>query len=206
MNVDTNETELRARNLRTVFALAALFLLPVAFAYLLYYGSDWRPPGSASHGELLRPVRMLPEIDLPVVDAGTNPSDASTASTLREKWSLVYIGAGSCDEACRHALYIMRQSRLLLNKDMTRAQRAFLVTADCCDNEFLAREHAGLVVLDASGSDGQELLSAFPQGARENSIFIVDPLGNLIMRHDARQDPKGLLEDLRRLLRLSQIG
>jgi hypothetical protein len=61
-------------------------------------------------------------------------------------------------------------------------------------------------VADATSADGTRLLRAFPPDGRPYSLFIVDPLGNLMMSYDARQNPKGLLEDLQKLLRLSHIG
>ena len=100
----------------------------------------------------------------------------------------------------------MRQTRLSLNNDMTRVARVFLGTGDCCAREFLAHEHAGLVVLDATGAGAQGLLAQFPPGERAHTLFVVDPLGNLMMSYDARANPRGLLEDLKKLLRLSHIG
>jgi hypothetical protein len=138
--------------------------------------------------------------------AKASGSEAAGPSELRNKWSLVYIGAGNCDEPCRQALYVMRQTRLSLNNDMTRVERVFLTTGNCCAREFLAQEHPGLIVLDATGAQGARLLDAFPADGRPYSLFIVDPLGNLMMSYDARQNPKGLLEDLKKLLRLSHIG
>ena len=53
---------------------------------------------------------------------------------------------------------------------------------------------------------GRDLLSCVSRGQRANSLFIIDPLGNLVMRYDARENPKGLLDDLKKLLKLSHIG
>lgn len=192
---------LRARNLRTLAALAGLFVLPLAIAFFTYYGTAWRPAGHVNHGTLISPARPLPAVALPQVSLG-----APAATPWRGKWSLVYVGDGACDSACRQALYLMRQTRLALNTDMTRIARVFLVSGGCCAGEFLAREHAGLIVLDASTADGQVLLREFPASERAHTLFIVDPLGNLMMRYDARENPRGLLEDLKKLLRLSQIG
>jgi cytochrome oxidase Cu insertion factor (SCO1/SenC/PrrC family) len=193
--------DLRKKNLRTVGALAALFLLPLLISFWMYYGSAWRPVGRTNHGELIEPARPLPPAELR--DAGGN---VAAANLFRDKWALVYVGDGRCDDACKTALYFMRQTRLSLNNEMTRVARIFLATAQCCDREFLEREHSGLVVLDATGAYARDLLKTFPQTDRPQSLFIVDPLGNLVMRYDTRDDPKGLLTDLKKLLKLSHIG
>ena len=183
------EKELRARNLRLLGLLGGLFLLPLALAFWVYYGTDWRPVKTVNHGELIHPARPLPAYTgLP-------------ADLFRHKWSLVYIGDGQCDESCRSALVVMRQTRLSLNNEMDRVARVFLVTGNCCAREFLDREHPVLKVLTAPAD-----LSQFPADNRAQSLFIVDPLGNLMMRYDIRQNPKGLLQDLKKLLTLSHIG
>ncbi len=179
------ERELRSRNLRTLAALAGLFLLPLVIAFWMYYGTDWRPAQTVNHGQLITPVRPLP------------------GTLFHHKWTLIYVGDGQCDAACRTALHVMRQTRLSLNNDMTRVDRMFLVTSNCCAREFLDREHSGLIVVDAPG---QALIAEFPADERAQSLFIVDPLGNLMMRYDVRQNPKGLLQDLKKLLSLSHIG
>jgi hypothetical protein len=181
-------------------AFAGLFILPLAIAFWAYYGTGWRPLRTVNHGELITPARPLAAADLqPALPAAAAP-------LFQGKWSLVYIGDGRCDEACRQSLYVMRQSRLSLNTEMTRVERVFLATSGCCARDFLAHEYPGLRVLDASSPAASPLLRAFPVNEREQSLFIVDPLGNLMMRYDVRQNPKGLLEDLKKLLSLSHIG
>jgi hypothetical protein len=196
------ESELRARNLRMLAVLAGLFLLPLAIAFWMYYGTDWRPARRVNHGELIAPARPLPPIHLQSVLT----ADSAPAELFHKKWSLVYIGNGQCEESCRKSLYVMRQTRLALNAEMKRVERVFLVSSDCCAREFLSREHPGLLVLNATEPAASTLLNVFPAEQREQSLFIVDPLGNLMMRFDLRQNPKGLLEDLKKLLSLSHIG
>jgi cytochrome oxidase Cu insertion factor (SCO1/SenC/PrrC family) len=161
-----------------------------------------------NHGELIEPARALPKVSLPVV-AGV-AADSGPWAGLTGKWSLVYVGEGSCDESCRHALVQMRQTRLALNNDMTRVQRVFLATGHCCALEDVKQEHPGLVVVDASGAAAAPLLLAFPQNnpstSANTSVFLVDPLGNLMMRYDTRENSRGMLLDLQKLLRLSHIG
>ena len=190
---------LRSRNLRMIGMLAALFMLPVALSFVLYF-SGWRPAGQTIHGQLIDPARALPRPQLRDVLTGAQ------SRLFPQTWSLVYVGDGACEAACRQALFVMRQTRLLLNQDMKRVERVFLAKGACCDSDFLRSEHPDLAVYDASAANAAALLAAFPGGNLDGAVFIVDPLGNLVVREDANADPKGLLDDLRKLLRLSHIG
>jgi hypothetical protein len=190
----------RARGRRTLLIVAAVFLVPVAVAFTLYYGKLWRPANSASKGMLIDPAR-------PLNVAGLRNADGTSAGAdvFAGKWTLVYIGDGRCDADCRTALVFGRQSRLALNNEMTRVQRVFLATGSCCDTDYFAREQPGLLAYDAASPEAAALLAQFPAG-RTSTLFIVDPLGNLMMSHDASQTTKGLLSDLKKLLKLSHIG
>ncbi len=202
-------SDLRARNLRTLALLAALFLLPLALAFFAYYATGWRPSAHVNHGQLITPARPLPAVALPRValdGSGDVAAAGAAAAPFGRTWTLLYIGSGDCDASCRDSLYVMRQTRLGLNNDMARVARVFLVTGRCCDRVFLARDHAGLEVLDAGATAARPLLAQFPAADREHTLFIVDPLGNLMMSYDARGNPRGLLEDLKKLLALSHIG
>ncbi len=196
-------------NRRPVLLLFILFAAPLAGAFWLYYGSSWRPTLRTNHGELVTPV-TLPELALLL--AGGGPSGGmggarATATVLRGKWTLLVIGHGEsgCDAACRNTLVYARQTWLSLAQLTPRAQRVLLAGPGCCDLDYLQHEHAGLIALDASGSEAAPLLRLVP-AARDGAIFIVDPLGNLMMRYDVHKDPKGLREDLKKLLELSHIG
>jgi cytochrome oxidase Cu insertion factor (SCO1/SenC/PrrC family) len=189
--------ESRRRGRQVLLLVAALFMLPIAIAFALYYGRLWRPSGSVSKGELLAPH--------PLDATGLRNPDGSAASleVLTGKWTLVYIGDGACDDSCRAALVLGRQTRLALNNEMVRVQRVFLATGNCCASGYFSREQPGLIALDASAAPG--LLAQFP-AYRSNSLYVVDPHGNLMMRHDATHTSNDLLTDLKKLLKLSHIG
>ena len=193
--------DVRARGRRKFLLIAALFLVPVIVVFGLYYGGIWRPAGSSAKGELVHPAR-------PLELAGLRHADGKVAGieAFQGKWTLIYIGDGACDEACRTALTYGRQTRLAVGKDMDRVQRMFLTTGNCCDQNYLNTEQVGLVTMDVASPEAQALLAQFP-GDRTHTLFIVDPLGNLMMRHDASQViNKDLLSDLKKLLKLSHIG
>ncbi len=161
---------------RTLLLLLALFFAPLAVAFALYYGLGWRPASQSIHGELISPARPMP--------AG--------AQKLRGDWALVYVGDGACDGDCRTALVFARQTRLSLDKDMTRLSRVMLATDHCCDVAYLKREHDGIKVFDVSAADDKaELLAVLPKVQLQHTLFVVDPLGNLVMRYDVRQNPRG---------------
>jgi len=190
----------RRRGRRTLLMVAAIFLLPVVLAFALYYGNVWRPMGSSSKGELITPARPLAAEGLKLPDGG-----AAGADVLQGKWSIVYVGDGACDADCRATLVYGRQSRLALNNEMTRVQIVMLASANCCDRGV--EQHVpGIRLLDASSPDAAPMLAQFPDTSRARSLFIVDPLGNLMMRHDAAETSKDLLTDLKKLLKLSHIG
>ena len=195
------------RGRRQLVALAALFFVPLAVAFWLYYGpTDWRPAGGSNKGELIDPARPMPAVSLPMADGSQ-----SGTGFLRGKWTMFYVGDGACDERCRKALYLTRQSRTALNKDMDRIQRVFLATGTRLDSEFFAQEHPDLLVLKLQGPDAARLVEPIPAYVdgpvgSAGRIYLVDPLGNLLMSYPASAPDKALLTDLKKLLRLSHIG
>jgi cytochrome oxidase Cu insertion factor (SCO1/SenC/PrrC family) len=187
--------------------LALLFFAPLGIAFYLYYGhGTWHPGGRVNAGELVEPARPLPSLALPLLGSGnTDPN------FLKGKWTLLYVGLGSCTEGCRTRLYDTRQVRLALDRDMNRVQRVFIADADCCDAQFLHEQHPDLITIRASAAvapllallPGQGSVNAAPAPPR---VYLIDPLGNLMMSYAADAKAKGILEDMKRLLRLSSIG
>jgi hypothetical protein len=206
------------RQRRLLIGLALLFFAPLGIAFYLYYGSGtWRPAGRVNTGDLIEPPRPLPSLALPLQSSGETASDF-----LRRKWTLLYVEWGRCAERCRAGLYATRQVRLALDRDMDRVQRVFIADGDCCDFKFLRRQHPDLLAIRMSPA-AAPLLALLPRrspgsesvgdhvgasagDAQAQRIYLIDPLGNLLMSYAPDAKPKGMLEDMKRLLRLSHIG
>lgn len=193
-------------NRKPLFVALSLFAAPLLLAFALYYGSHWRPTGTTNKGDLITPAIPLPVVTLTKMDGA--PTDATF---LRKTWTLIYVGAGECDAACRTALINMRDARLLLGKDVTRIDRAFLYTGACCDAAYFTAEQQGLIIASLDSDAGQSLLKSLPVRNGVNAVeskltYIVDPLGNLMMSYAPGTDPREIYQDLKKLLNLSHIG
>jgi len=207
MNAPIDDTR-RRRGRRQLILLASLFFVPLLVAFWLYYGgSGWRPAGGTNKGDLVNPAVPLPAVALAKPDGTRTPADF-----LQGKWTIAYLGDGACDERCRKALYLSRQSWIALNKDMDRVQRVFLATGSSVDTQFVATEHVDLLVaILGDDADSKTLLATFPafDGVAPTTagrLYLIDPLGNLVLSYSAAAPDKALLADVKKLLRLSHIG
>ncbi len=166
--------------LAVVFAVCAA---PFVLGWLAYK-YRWVSGQTANYGELITP----------------RPIDGALAP-LRGKWVLVTADAAACSAACERKLYIVRQVRKAQGKDAERIERLWLVTDG-------GRPRPELVVALDGGhlaTPSAALLQSLP-GAPLEHIYLVDPLGNLMMRFPAEADPKKTIQDLQRLLKYSSFG
>jgi hypothetical protein len=212
----TEPTAHDRRQRRILIGLALLFFAPLGLSFYLYYGKSWRPVGRVNAGELIAPPRPLPSLALPLADSGTGSGTGSGAHSgagetnpqfLKGKWTFLYVQHGRCDDECRRHLYDTRQVRLALDREMNRVQRVFIGDSDCCDITELKAAHPDLIVIRASLAD-EPLLTLLPDvsGAVNARVYLIDPLGNAMMFYAPDVKSKGMLDDMKRLLRLSSIG
>ena len=175
-------------------ALAAL--LPVVASYLLYL--YWVPQRHTNYGELLEPM-PVPGATLVRLDG-----DPFRFEQLRGRWVLVTIGEGACPRPCEERLWAMRQVRLAQGKEAPRVERVWLIDDAALPEARIREAYAGTYMVRAGGSD---LLNGFPAvRSKRSHVYLIDPLGNLIMRYPADLEPKAMIKDLGRLLKYSRIG
>lgn len=174
------------RRARAKLALLALFFAaPFALAWLAYW-LDWAPGTTSNYGALLEP----------------RPVGGAAFEALRGKWVLVTFDRAECDAYCERKLYFMRQVRRAQGKDQARVARLWLLTGGGEPRPALLEAIEGTHVAPAG-----DWAAAFPAaGALHDHIYVVDPLGNLMMRYPRDPDPSRMLKDLQRLLKVAGFG
>ncbi|MGB5438435.1 MAG: hypothetical protein WBN90_02120 [Gammaproteobacteria bacterium] len=189
--------------------LLLIFLAPTFVAWVMHHSGEggWKPAGSTNNGMLVHPARSL---DLP---AELLAADAPLNDFLRGKWTLLYIGDADCDSACNTSLYNMRQVHILQNEHMRRVQRLFLLRSATVAGplaRLLTEEYPDMTVVNITPGLAEKIAPDFMidgvsmQGAKR--VYIIDPLGNLMMYYPPGSDPRGMHKDLKKLLKNSKIG
>jgi len=157
-----------------------------------------RPEGRRNYGELIDPQRPLPAITAVNAQGQTVPLAA-----LKDQWLLISVADSACVEACQEHLLLQRQLRETLGREKDRLDWVWLRTGDTPLTEPLKQATAAAQVLQIDA----QALAAWLQPAAgqkiEDHLYVVDPLGNWMMRFPANIDPKQAKRDLDRLLRAS---
>ena len=211
------------RSMTMFWMVVAVCLAPVVASYFLYYGV--RPEGRTNHGDLIEPQR--PVGALPVNTLVRAPDESGFVDVLaalpkddprqqlaslqefRGRWLLIRVGPATCGEVCESQLWIARQVRLATGRERDRVERLWIIpTAPNAANirVTLPEEHLGTWVLSADAA----ALEAWPlpggSAGVGSHLWLVDPLGNLMMRFPADPDPAKIRSDLMKLLKASRIG
>lgn len=187
------------RRFRTLYLLIAVCVAPVVASYLAYY--VFTPTERTNYGQLVEPQRPLPALALRTPDGA-----AFDAKRLRGNWLMVKVDGAACAEPCRNQLWLMRQLRTMQGKDADRIERVFLVTDGAALDAALLRDYEGMQVLRADHGELERFLPADAGARIEEYIFLIDPLGNLMLRWPPEPDPGRMKRDLSKLLKASRIG
>ena len=190
------DSEQRRRGRRVALVILALCAAPTVAAWFAYF--VWQPQSRTNYGELIEP-RSLSDPELRRLDGAS-----FRLSQLRGKWVLLLVDSAACGDSCRKRLVYMRQARLALGKDAERIERVWLLDDAAVPDPALLREHEGLMVARPPDKVLLDELAAPRSPARY--IYVIDPLGSLMLRFPGDPDGRRMLKDLARLLRASRIG
>jgi cytochrome oxidase Cu insertion factor (SCO1/SenC/PrrC family) len=208
MTSQTTEAASRTRNRASMLLIFGLFAAPVVLAWLVFFVfPEWAPTATSNHGTLVKPVRPLPGFQLATVSG--KPVDEQF---LKGEWTFVYVHRGACESDCVQQLYKIRQVRLTQGKNIDRLQR--LMLWDAADVETARRDelqqHFPGQVIAILPDQADPLLKVFDVDGQAplagQRVYLVDPLGNLMMFYAPDAEPRGMIKDLERLLKYSGLG
>ncbi len=178
----------------------AICAAPVIASYLTYFVI--RPDGRTNYSELIQPQRPVPA-DLPLTDLQGKPVKAEW---LKDQWLLVVVSGAACDATCENLLWVQRQLRETLGREKDRVDKVWLID-DASAPKPQALEgvtvNTEATVLRVSAKALAGWLHPAPGQALEDHLYIVDPMGNWMMRAPANPDPAKLKRDVEKLLRAS---
>lgn len=208
MNAVTAPTPARSSHWRrywTLYLLIAVCVAPVVASYFAYY--VFPPSGRTNYGQLIEPQRPVPALSLRALDGSV-----IDASALRGKWTMLQVVAGPCDEACAKRVWLMRQLRLMQGKDADRIERVVMLMDGGSAPAELVKAYEGTLFLQADRAQLQAFLPS--EGASKSAtsisidrqLWLIDPLGNLMMVWPDEPDASRVKKDLSRLLKASRIG
>ena len=182
-----------------MIALLLVCAAPVIASYVTYYLI--RPEGRRNYGELINPQRPVP-----AMQAMTSDGKSVDLRSLKGQWLLMSVASAACDPECQQRLYLQRQMREALGKEKSRLDWVWLVNDGAAIDSRLQPALATSTVLRVTDDAMSKWLAPAAGQRLEDHIYLVDPMGNWMMRFPANMDAAGAgraKRDLDRLLRAS---
>lgn len=196
--------EQQKKNNRTILIIFAMSIIPFGIAWYLSSNAAWMG-GATNNGQLITPPITTERNEF----IGFDDFSLKNMKELQGHWVLVnVIPNNSCNSVCQQAIHNTKQLRLMMNKDLTRIRRLVLIIEDI--NQELAKpwwkNDIRLLRSKPALSLVQKLKKIRNSDIPEGMLFLMDPLGNLMMQYDPEFDPYKVKSDLYKLLKISQIG
>ncbi len=196
-----NDQPSQQRRGRTrLLLILAVCAAPMLLSYLAYYVI--KPTGRTNYGTLIDP-RQYP---VPELDSTQISGEPATLQDYQGKWVMLQIAGAACDAACHGRMTKMRQLRLMQGKDMDRIERVWLITDNEQVETMTIREFEGIHMLRVDATKLKAWLPVDAPAVVEDHIYMIDPLGNLMLRFPKDSDPNKMVKDINKLLRASSIG
>lgn len=192
--------------------LIAVFVAPILLGTLLFFNLERLgfKKGSVNYGTLIQPAFPAQVHDLMQAD-----QKAPRENTLAKKWTLLYIQQNNCDSLCQERLLLIKRIRLLMNEQMRRVRTVFVSnpttsrsvsTKDNPDLVLATIAQTSLTNPSSTADTPSAFLKQFPE-LGENAIYLLDPLGNLMMYYpQVEPNAKKMIKDLMKLLKYSHLG
>ena len=169
--------------------LLAMFILPIAFGTLFFYANpNYFSDSTVNYGELVRPVIATDDTDIEI----------EGSASLQDIWTMVYVSS-RCDDDCEKAVADMKTIRTLMNADMRRIQRMIIIE----NNSTPTVNDETLIKAKITSEKLTKSLKKYT----ENVIYLIDPIGNIMLYYEPQNiDIRLVIKDLKRLFKYSRIG
>lgn len=183
-------------------------LAPIVAAVVVYMNPQWWPADSSNYGTLVNPQRPMPAAgELRLITLDGKPFDLQS---LKGKWLLVAADGGDCPESCARKLFITRNSHASQGKNVDRLARVWFITDDAPVPDKVLEAYKGTVMVRANPDQLARFLlardGAAGQPGLQDPIWVIDPLGNLMMQYPAEADGVKVRKDISKLVYNSRIG
>lgn len=200
-DIQLTEQQMQRKGRKVFFLMLVFFIVPI-IVVIMMYKLNWKPNG-ASLGELVSPPRLLSTSgELKRDDGSLLP-----VQFWKEKWSVVYV-AGDCEKECLAKLHDMRQLHVSLYKDSARAQRVLITST--LDVAKIKHDYPDLIIINQPASNIISFSEQFQvngeSATASNRLYLVDPLGHLMMSYQSKVPLADVRKDITRLLRYSWAG
>lgn len=194
--MEPNKNKGRWKLLAVILVCAA----PIILSYFTYYVI--KPQSRTNYGTILDP-RNYPT---PKLDALTLDKKPASLDDYQGKWVMLLVSGAECSASCEKKLHDIRQLRLAQGKEMERIERVWLITDDKPIDTILIREFDGTDMLRIKADAVRAWLPVDEGTDVTDHIYMIDPLGHLMMRFPKDADPNKIKKDLYKLLKASAIG
>lgn len=173
---------------------------PLIASYFAYYVV--KPERRNNYGTLLdQRAHPVPSMATTTLDGRPVPLQG-----FKGKWMMLMTGSGACAQACQQQLLTMRQLRLMQGKEMDRVERVWLILDREPLDTIVIREFDGTHMLRADGAAVKSWLPVDAGDSTDRHIYMIDPLGHLMMRFPADPEPRKVYKDIYKLLKASAVG
>lgn len=200
---------MKKRSFITLFLIFLVIIVPIILAWMMIKYAHHHEFKKSNHGVLISP----PSPNLQAINFyDLKHHDKFSGERLMGKWWIAYVSPEKCFQECQENLYNLRQLQIALGKDSTRVGRIFVTQPGCpsafCES-YLTEYYPEMQRIAFESADFNKLFLKSTLSTTSETlgqIYIIDPLGNVILYYDPDTEPKNILSDLKRLLKVSKVG
>ena len=182
------------------YLLIAVFVVPLLIAVAMYVMRDYIPATEpVSRGELIHPAQPIKTLEIQL-----QSNETLDLQGIAGKWTYLVYSPNGCDLQCEASLFKLRQTKKATGRESNRVQSALLTDVNKVTSEILNRNQrtriGQLLQFEIEDQPGKQ------KQLEDGVIYLIDPIGNLMMKYDTSSTSRGMLKDIKKLLKISNIG